>query len=650
MNALTWANPLFLWGLAGLAAPIALHLMNREVPKRVVFPSIRFIYRGREVQKGRRSLRDLLTLLARCLLLAALVLLLAGPRLPPQAATAVAGGEEIMLVVDLSLSLQSVPWHDWITEQTDQVLSANPDAVVGLIATGTGLQRVWPLGTPHAELRQAVRELTLSDTAGRHEDAWRELAAAYSDRADVTRTAVIYSDFQRSDWGGFATMAAAVPASIQPVSPPDPATANLAILGATTDILSRGDSRRIRVTAHVHNFGLQPARTRIELVAGDRSTTAELEIGGEHSEKVVLDLESPDGNRAELRLTPDAYPWDDTWHIWIGPRPPITVAVIAQDPAAQGVELFFMRKALSTNLPGVDRIEARFFGRDFLTGQNPHPYNRLILLDSGSDLTEPEVATLRDYLSAGGQVILFGGERASATLASLNRAGLMRTRFNGRSGLSSSSRTVTVTRLRPGTELLTVFEREPSDLFLFPIAKYARLEPGPDAQTLLYLPDDLPFLLRESSEAGAIYLFAVGLDPSWSELPTSLSFIPLLRRLIETPGEDPTGVIRAEVGESIAPRLQRLGLELPPTLPDGPGITVIGNRPVVINTSRAESDPDALNDLDWLAINQPRGDTPTADAPQSVADSANQRSLRPALGVALLLLALLELALANWEW
>ena len=68
-----------LLGLLALGIPVIMHLMNRELPRRLVFPSIRLIRFGRLQQPGRKGIRDPWTLLARLLLLAALILLAAGP-------------------------------------------------------------------------------------------------------------------------------------------------------------------------------------------------------------------------------------------------------------------------------------------------------------------------------------------------------------------------------------------------------------------------------------------------------------------------------------------------------------------------------------------------------------------------------------------
>ena len=79
----------FLFALAGLAVPVILHLINREMVVDLKFPSVRFIDKTQLPRREKRRLRDLLLLLLRMALFAAVVLAFAQPiRITPQAAMA----------------------------------------------------------------------------------------------------------------------------------------------------------------------------------------------------------------------------------------------------------------------------------------------------------------------------------------------------------------------------------------------------------------------------------------------------------------------------------------------------------------------------------------------------------------------------------
>lgn len=75
-----WAQPWAWLGLAGLAVPIAIHLLARQQAVRVVFPTLRFIDASELNAITRQRLTDIPLLLVRLLMIALAVAAIAGPR------------------------------------------------------------------------------------------------------------------------------------------------------------------------------------------------------------------------------------------------------------------------------------------------------------------------------------------------------------------------------------------------------------------------------------------------------------------------------------------------------------------------------------------------------------------------------------------
>ena len=92
-----WLTPLWLAALAALLLPIVLHLWSRGRARRVLVGSVRLLAAGKSSRARRLRLTDVPLLLLRCLLLAALVLALAEPRL---VRPAVAVGTEGVVLFD----------------------------------------------------------------------------------------------------------------------------------------------------------------------------------------------------------------------------------------------------------------------------------------------------------------------------------------------------------------------------------------------------------------------------------------------------------------------------------------------------------------------------------------------------------------------
>src|SRR5512146_1216071 len=106
---LGFANPALLWGLLAAAIPIAVHLFFRRRPRPTPFPAVDFILRARRETERRLRLKRILLFAARTLVLAAVALAIARPRLeePGVAAAAVPSGPRATaIVLDASGSMR----------------------------------------------------------------------------------------------------------------------------------------------------------------------------------------------------------------------------------------------------------------------------------------------------------------------------------------------------------------------------------------------------------------------------------------------------------------------------------------------------------------------------------------------------------------
>lgn len=78
---MTFGNPMWLWGLGGIAIPLAIHLLSRKEGKVIRIGSLRHLSESTTQQFKSLRLNEVLLLLFRCALLALFVLLLAEPKI-----------------------------------------------------------------------------------------------------------------------------------------------------------------------------------------------------------------------------------------------------------------------------------------------------------------------------------------------------------------------------------------------------------------------------------------------------------------------------------------------------------------------------------------------------------------------------------------
>src|SRR5262249_10567417 len=78
---MTFVYPFLLGGLMLVGIPVLLHLIMQQKPKRLLFPAVRFLLQKRRTNQRRLRLRRLVVLALRMLLIAAICLALARPKI-----------------------------------------------------------------------------------------------------------------------------------------------------------------------------------------------------------------------------------------------------------------------------------------------------------------------------------------------------------------------------------------------------------------------------------------------------------------------------------------------------------------------------------------------------------------------------------------
>ena len=169
---MSFLTPLFLVGLAGLAIPVLLHLIQKERRNVVQFPSLMFIRRIPYQSVQRRRIRHWLLLALRLAALALLVLAFGRPffRRTDAATAGGSGAREVVVLLDRSYSMG-------YGDRWQKALSAAQSAINGLKPSDRGSVVLFASNAEVA-LRSTVRSQPPAgcrhgNPAGRRRDALR---------------------------------------------------------------------------------------------------------------------------------------------------------------------------------------------------------------------------------------------------------------------------------------------------------------------------------------------------------------------------------------------------------------------------------------------------------------------------------------------
>ena len=141
---MVFLTPLFLIGLLAAAIPIAIHLIRREKPPKVMFSTIRFLKKTSKKLVLFQHLQQILLLLLRSLVIVLLVLAFARPLIDRAIARLLdVDPQSAVVLIDLSMSMRyGETFERAKTEALDIISSMTSGDEVALIGFSDGAQLV----------------------------------------------------------------------------------------------------------------------------------------------------------------------------------------------------------------------------------------------------------------------------------------------------------------------------------------------------------------------------------------------------------------------------------------------------------------------------------------------------------------------------
>ncbi len=652
MDKLSFLSPFFLSGLGLVLVPIILHFINRKISKKIVFPSIRFIHQAQQIKSGGKQIRDKVLLLIRILILALIALIFSKPIIQEKMLVTDTADINILLFIDLSISMNSEDFNAYLRNGVDNIFSANPDASYALLASSNKIEESLPFGTEHEEIRDKINFLKPTLLPGDHIDALSALPSFFNSKGISKKVVYIFSDLQRYDWNHSQIPSLNLPTEIVVIKPEHMKTANVTIRNAVSELYVKDDVKKLRATVETHFFSVASASAKLKLTVGTKSVVKNIELRGGYSDKFTIDLEDPDSDTGMAEIVfEDDLQVDNSFFFWVGSGIPVKVAIVvdAREEPAKKAESFFLINALSVTLPGMTKFDIRLVDPDFIWDQNLGEFQGIFFLDSLTTYTESELEILANYLSEGGNVIYFSGKKSAQNIAKFFNSKLGQTRFNGFNGEINQLRSFTVDAIDSDAPVLSIFQEEKGDLNYFPIYKYSKLAPHKNSKTLLTFSTYDPFLIQESIGKGSLFMFAASLSPQWSEFPTSMTFLPLIRHIVNYGQPENGGVLSLTIGEDYTQKLNHIGLSDEFQIKDEPSVFTLNNVPVELNVNRMESDITPTHEYKTLnRLSSLRSENPKANTPSQSLHIAT--SFETLLSILLILVFLMELIFANYKF
>src|SRR3954464_3033951 len=230
--------PLFLSGLAALAIPVLIHLINREKKVVVQFPSLMFLHKIEYKSVRRQKIRHLLLLIMRCIALALFVAAFARPWFDrsKHLGAGSSGAREVVILIDRSYSMgYGNRWTTALDKAREIVSAIGPaDRATIVFFANDPVAGTEPTAD-RTRLNNALKTVKLSSERTRYPPAIKFASEIVGSSNLPKKDIVLISDFQKSGWARREEISIPADVTLRPIDVAGGDATDAGVIGVTTE-------------------------------------------------------------------------------------------------------------------------------------------------------------------------------------------------------------------------------------------------------------------------------------------------------------------------------------------------------------------------------------------------------------------------------
>jgi Mg-chelatase subunit ChlD len=411
---MSFLAPIFFVGLAAVAVPILVHLIQRERKEVIQFPSLMFLRRIPYQSVERRRIHNWLLLALRTAAMALLVAAFSRPFLkqdPLQAAVPSAGAREVVILLDQSASMGYGDHWDKAREAARKIVGTLGAEDRGtLVLFGRNTEERVRATSDRSQLEVAINEAKVTSDGTRYGPALRYAQSLLLRSGLPRKEAVLISDFQKTGWEKHEEIHLPEGAILTPVSVASESTSDLSVVSIAFDRRMFSGEDRAVITAGLTNRGtasFDKVSVKLE-IDGREIDSKPITLGANSSGSVTFApfTVSEVSMRGVVRAGTDAMPKDNAYYFALSPGRPVSVLVITADNADSMVT-FFLKAALEVSTAPAFKVDVVPLSR---VTPSTLEHRAVVVLN---DVTTLPVATndlLQHFVQQGGGLLAALGE------------------------------------------------------------------------------------------------------------------------------------------------------------------------------------------------------------------------------------------------
>jgi len=601
MFALAFFNPYLLWGLAGAAIPILIHLFNKRRFRTVAWGAMEFLISSSKMTARRLKIIQALLLLTRIAIVSFLVLALARPFLT----SGFLGGalakskSSAVIVLDNSYSMglrnENETCFDVGKKMAGKVVSSfqRGDSLAFILMASR--PRVLTEGNPSPErVHRLVVNAELSDERTDILSGLTKGLEILASEKNTRKELFLITDCQKNGWGrGDSARWEKVnqllsSEKVQPriflVDVSRPGEENITVSSIMLPAYPCGVGKKYMVEVSARSSAEKPAGRPVFTLFFDgdkkeiqRAEGSEFKNGISRA-RLVFSVDEPGFHWGKVIVRADCLDADNARYFSLVARRSVPILCVDGVPSKRRFEsgiaysayAFAPEKGLEGTHAVSNILDPKVIGVEQFWEEDIGEYE-IVVLSNLETISGRMYEELRRFVRDGGGLMIFLGDNvdpveyserygSSADSFLPCEIGSAKGDLPGEDGREGAQNAYRISEVKFGDPVMAPFRNAAGgDLSTAKFYRFFSVEPDvadPDVDVLARFDDGSPYVVSKRFGRGKTILFTSSCDVKWSNLPIKPVFLPLLHRLAYALASGEGETYNLTVGEKVVQKVE----------------------------------------------------------------------------------------------
>ena len=580
---MVFLSPLFLFGLLAAALPIAIHLIRKEKPPKMMFSTIRFLKKTSKKLILFQQIQQWLLLLLRAVVIMLLVIAFARP-LVDQSVSRLLDVEpqSVVILLDNSMSMRyGESFVDAKAAAVEILDDLSPGDEAALVLFSNSAETVRELTTDVDSLRSFVEGIGQPGYGTTRYMPNLRLADQLLESSRFENRAVyMISDYQEEGLDGSDDNWKLAPGvGFTGIDVGSEESTNLVLTDVRSPETLLEDSAEQQILVRVRSSGTVHVSQGEVTLGIDGNLVDRVPVDLADQSEQVVDLtavfDTEGAHVGEVTLNGDSFAVDNKFYFTVDVLPKIRVLVVNGEASDDWFddEGHWFGLAVSSAAESPFTLES--VEPAALSAASLRQNDVAVLLNVG-DLSGSQAAAVSSYVESGGALLIAPGDRVDADrfnqqFSEISPASLQ---FQESSGRDDYLVIADFNRRHP---ILRPLEADWSVRF----QGHWTMTPDAEADVLMQFDNSEPALVERSVGEGKVILFASTMDLEWNNLPLQALFLPFVHETLRHLVQPPTKQRAYQIGDTFSVVLDGQTNEVQAQGPDGNALEFIDENFVV---------------------------------------------------------------------